>query len=58
MQEAAYKNDVFVAKVKERINEFRQKEKPQVLRFKRSIQNKTQYLMRISKEQQDVDMLQ
>jgi hypothetical protein len=37
MQEAAYKNDVFVAKVKERINEFRQKEKPQAIRFKRSV---------------------
>ena len=58
MQEAAYKNDVFVAKVKERINEFRQKEKPQAIRFKRSVKNRTQYLMRISKEQHDVDMLQ
>lgn len=52
--EAQFKQDMSIAKVKDRIAKMRSRELPADKRLRQSVLNKTQYLVRISQEQQSI----
>lgn len=50
----SFKKEIFISKMRERITSMKNKEKPSDRRLRKSVVNKTQYLMRISLEQQNL----